>query len=71
MPLLKQGHQKLVAQDHVHINMPKTEDTRIFLGNLFQCSVTLTEKKVFPDFQMEPPVFNFMYIAPCLLTRHQ
>ena len=46
-PLLKQGHLEPVAQDHVQMAFEYLQRWRppTSLGNLFQCSVTLTVKK--------------------------
>jgi len=40
--------------------MSKRGDSTASLGNLCLCSVTFT---VFPDVQMEPPVFQFVPIS--------
>ena len=41
------------------LSIPKEGDSTISLGNFCQSLVTLTVKKVFPDVQTEPPVFQF------------
>ena len=63
--LLKQSHLELVAQDDVC----EDGDSTTSLGNLCQCSVTLTVK-LFPDVQREPPAFQFVPIASCPATGH-
>lgn len=38
------------------------------LGNLWHCSVK--KKKVFPDVEMAPPVFQFVHFASCPVPGH-
>ena len=65
--LLKQGHQQQVAQDHVHMpfQYPKDGDSAVSLGNLCQCSVTLTVKKCFLMFRG-----NLLCFRLCLWSWH-
>ena len=51
------------------LNMSKDGDSTVSLGNLCQYSVPLTVKKVFPNVQTEPPVFQFVLIALVLNIR--
>ncbi|KAK4828311.1 hypothetical protein QYF61_025323 [Mycteria americana] len=47
LPVLSKGHLELAAQDHVQMAFEYLQDSTTSLGNLCQCSITLTVKKCF------------------------
>ena len=68
--LLQQGYLEQSAQDHVqvlHVQVLQRGDFITSPGNLCQCSITCTAKKVLLDHQREPPV---LLIASCSGTGH-
>ena len=69
-PLLKEGHLKLIAQDHVQMAFEHLQGVR--LHNLSGQPVPVLcdphSKKVFPHVQREPPVFQF--VPHCLWCCH-
>jgi len=70
--LLKKGHLKPVAQDHVQMAFEYLQGWR--LHNISGQPVPVLghphSEKVFPDVQRQPPVFQFVPVASCLVTRH-
>ena len=52
------------------LNNSKEGDPTSFLGNLCQCLVTVTARKMFPGVHTAPPVFHFVPIASGSVTRH-
>jgi len=52
------------------LDISRDQDSAASPGNLFQCSVTLRVKKVFPDVQREPPVFQAAPITSGSVTGH-
>jgi len=63
---------RMVAQDHVQMAFKYLEGWRCQnpLANLCQRLVTLTVKKVFPDVQRDPPVFQCVPTGSCPVTGH-
>jgi len=56
------------------LNVSMDVDSTASLGNLLPCSVTLRKgdkgRKVFPDVQMELPVFQFVPVVSGPVTGH-
>ena len=68
-PLLKQGHLEQAAQDLVRVVLLQ----RRRLHNLSRQPVPVLchpQSEVLPHVQMEPPVLQFVPIAPCPVTGH-
>jgi len=59
--------QLSMTMSRLFLNISKEGDSTTSLGNLCQCSITLTVKKVFPDVQREPPLLQFLPIAHVFL----
>jgi len=70
--LLQQGHIQLVAQDCVQMGFEYSGDgnSTASLGNLCQCSVTLTMRKCFLMFGRNLLVFQFLLIVSGLIREH-
>ena len=71
-PVLKQGHLEQVAQDCIQMAFQYLQGWR--LHNLSGQPVPVLghspSKKVFPDGQREPPLFQFVAIASGPVTGH-
>lgn len=65
--LLKQGYLELVAQGHVQMAYKYLQGGKFHIS---QCLVTLTvkKKKVLPDAQREPTMFQFVPVASVFLA---
>ena len=63
--LLKQGHLDLVTQDHVQTAFEYLQGWRLrnLSGQRVPALSHPDSKKVFPDVQRKPPVFQFVPIA--------
>jgi len=63
--LLKQGHLEPVAQDHIQMAFEYLQGWKLHnpLGQPVPVFSNPRRKKVFPDVQREPAVFQFVPIA--------
>lgn len=52
------------------LNVSKEGASTISLGNMYQCSDTITLKKLSPDVQREPPMLQLVSVASCPVSGH-
>ena len=71
-PLLKQVHLEQVAQDYVQVSFENLHGGRLHSpsGQPVPVLCQPQSKEVLPHVQMEPPVFQFVPIAPGPVTGH-
>lgn len=71
-PLLRQGHLELIAQGHAQMAFEYPQEWRLhnIPGQRVPVFGHPHRKKVFPDTQREPPVFQCAPMASCPITGH-
>lgn len=67
-PTAQEGLPELVAQDHVQVVFEYCQQLES-LQPLWETCPSAHSKKMFPDVQVEPPVFQFVPVALCLVTK--